>query len=87
MCASIIVASGGLSTLYFPKTDTMRGNTGDSYAIAARAGAELVDMEQIQFLPFCLTSPPAFEGLLGGEPVTASYLLSLIHISEPTRLV
>ena len=52
----------------------MRGNTGDSYAIAARAGAELVDMEQIQFLPFCLTSPPAFEGLLGGEPVTASYL-------------
>ncbi len=74
VCASIIVASGGLSTLYFPKTDTMRGNTGDSYAIAARAGAELVDMEQIQFLPFCLTSPPAFEGLLGGEPVTASYL-------------
>ena len=74
VCASIVVASGGLSTIYFPKTDTMRGNTGDSYAIAARAGAELVDMEQIQFLPFCLTSPPAFEGLLGGEPVTASYL-------------
>ena len=74
VCASIVVASGGLSTIYFPKTDTMRGNTGDSYAIAARAGAELVDMEQIQFLPFCLTSPPSFEGLLGGEPVTASYL-------------
>ena len=74
VCASIVIASGGLSTIYFPKTDTMRGNTGDSYAIAARAGAELVDMEQIQFLPFCLTSPPAFEGLLGGEPVTASYL-------------
>ena len=74
VCASVVVASGGLSTIYFPKTDTMRGNTGDSYAVAARAGAELVDMEQIQFLPFCLTSPPAFEGLLGGEPVTASYL-------------
>ena len=37
--ASVVIASGGLSTLYFPKTDTMRGNTGDSYAIAARAGA------------------------------------------------
>ena len=24
-----VIASGGLSTLYFPKTDTMRGNTGD----------------------------------------------------------
>ncbi len=71
---SVVLASGGLSTLYFPKTDTMRGNTGDSYAIAARAGADLVDMEQVQFLPFCLTSPPSFEGLLCGEPVTASYL-------------
>ena len=48
----MIIAAGGLSTLFFPKTDTMRGNTGDSYAIGIRAGAHLVDMEQIQFLPF-----------------------------------
>ena len=71
---SVIIASGGLSTLFFPKTDTMRGNTGDSYAIALRAGADLVDMEQLQFLPFCLASPPSYEGLLAGEPSTASYL-------------
>jgi succinate dehydrogenase/fumarate reductase flavoprotein subunit len=71
---SVVIAAGGLSTLYFPKTDTMRGNTGDSYAVAARAGADLVDMEQVQFLPFCVASPPSFEGLLIGEPVTASFL-------------
>ena len=71
---TIIMAAGGLSTLYFPNTDTMRGNTGDSYALAARAGAELVDMEQVQFLPFCLTSPPSYEGLLAGEPATAGFL-------------
>ncbi len=71
---TVIIAAGGLSTLFFPKTDTMRGNTGDSYAIAARAGAELVDMEQLQFLPFCIASPPAYEGLLIGEPSTASFL-------------
>lgn len=71
---SVVIAAGGLSTLYFPKTDTMRGNTGDSYAVAARAGADLVDMEQVQFLPFCVASPPSYEGLLIGEPVTASYL-------------
>lgn len=71
---SVVIAAGGLSTLYFPKTDTMRGNTGDSYAIAARAGADMVDMEQVQFLPFCLTSPPSYEGLLCGEPATASFL-------------
>lgn len=71
---AIVVAAGGLSTLYFPNTDTMRGNTGDSFALAARAGAELVDMEQVQFLPFCLTAPPSYEGLLAGEPATAGYL-------------
>jgi len=71
---SVVIAAGGLSTLFFPKTDTMRGNTGDSYAVAARAGADLVDMEQVQFLPFCVASPPSYEGLLIGEPVTASYL-------------
>ena len=71
---SVIIAAGGLSTIFFPKTDTMRGNTGDSYAVALRAGADLVDMEQLQFLPFCLASPPSYEGLLAGEPVTASYL-------------
>ena len=71
---AVIVAAGGLSTLYFPNTDTMRGNTGDSYALAVRAGAELVDMEQVQFLPFCLTYPPSYEGLLAGEPATAGYL-------------
>ena len=71
---AVIIAAGGLSTLFFPKTDTMRGNTGDSYAIAARAGAELVDMEQCQFLPFCIASPPSYEGLLVGEPASASFL-------------
>ena len=71
---SVVIAAGGLASLYFPNTDTMRGNTGDSYAVAARAGADLVDMEQVQFLPFCLASPPAYEGLCAGEPVMASYL-------------
>ncbi len=71
---TVIIASGGLSTLFFPKTDTMRGNTGDSYSLALRAGAKLLDMEQIQFLPFCLASPPSYEGLLAGEPATASFL-------------
>ena len=48
---NIVIASGGLSTLYFPKTDTMRGNTGDSYSLALKAGAELLDMEQIYLKP------------------------------------
>ena len=72
--SAVVIASGGLNTLFFPKTDGMRGNTGDSFAVAARAGADLIDMEQLQFLPFCITYPPAYEGLLAGEPATAGFL-------------
>lgn len=71
---AVVIACGGLNTLFFPKTDGMRGNTGDSFAVAARAGADLIDMEQLQFLPFCITYPPAYEGLLAGEPATAGFL-------------
>ena len=61
----------------------MRGNTGDSYAIGIRAGAALVDMEQIQFLPFCLASPPSYEGLLAGyfigyvDPILIELVLNI----------
>jgi len=71
---SVIIACGGLSTLYFPHTDTMKGNTGDSYALAARAGAKLIDMEQVQFIPFAVAHPPSYQGLVVGEPVTAGVL-------------
>ncbi len=71
---SVVLACGGLSTLYFPNTDTMRGNTGDGYAIAARLGCELVDMEQVQFIPFATTRPKSFQGLMFGDPASAGPL-------------
>lgn len=71
---AVILASGGLSTLYFPHTDCMRGNTGDGFAIALRAGCQLVDMEQIQFIPFALVGPKSFQGLIVGEPASAGPL-------------
>ena len=71
---AVIIACGGLSSMFYPNTDTMKGNTGDSYAIAARAGAQLVDMEQIQFIPFAVASPPSHQGLIVGEPAIAGPL-------------
>jgi len=71
---AVVLACGGASTLYFPNTDTMRGNTGDGYAAALRVGAELVDMEQVQFLPFGAPQPRSHQGLLMGEPVMAGPL-------------
>jgi succinate dehydrogenase/fumarate reductase flavoprotein subunit len=66
-----ILAAGGAGSLYYPHTDCMPSVSGDSYGLALRAGAELVDMEQIQFLPFGLTHPPAMLGAPCGEPSMA----------------
>lgn len=64
----VIVATGGLGWMYYPHTDCMRSATGDGYALAYEAGAELVDMEQVQFLPFSCTHPTSMIGIFLGEP-------------------
>ncbi len=68
---AVILATGGLGALYEPHCDTMRSSTGDGYALALRAGAALVDMEQVQFTPFGLVRPARYLGLPLGEPILA----------------
>ncbi len=66
-----ILASGGLGWLYYPHTSNSRAMTGDGYALALEAGADLVDMEQQQFIPFALTYPDSMVGVICGEPAIA----------------
>lgn len=66
-----ILATGGLGMLYYPHTTNMREVTGDGFALAYEAGAELVDMEQIQYMPFSVTRPKSMIGILCGEQGTA----------------
>ena len=63
-----ILATGGGGWLYYPHTDVNRITTGDGYALGFDAGADLIDMEQIQFIPFALTHPRSMVGILCGEP-------------------
>ena len=65
---AVVIATGGAGWLYYPHTDCMRVSTGDGYGLALAAGAELVDMEQVQFIPFGLTYPRSMLGLFVGEP-------------------
>jgi fumarate reductase (CoM/CoB) subunit A len=59
---AVILATGGLGAIY--KTTTNSGSlTGDGYAMAWDAGAELVDMEMVQFLPLAFPYPKSREGL------------------------
>jgi succinate dehydrogenase/fumarate reductase flavoprotein subunit len=71
LAKSTIIAAGGAGSLYYPHTDCMPSVTGDGYGLALGAGAELVDMEQVQYLPFGITHPSSMLGIPCGEPVMA----------------
>ena len=51
---AVILASGGYSRVYDKNSTNSTASTGDGIAIAKRAGAELIDMEFVQFHPTAL---------------------------------
>lgn len=66
-CSALVIATGGTSQLY----ETSSGpaiNTGDGIAIGLRAGAELVDIEFMQFIPISFVYPPSARGYTLTEP-------------------
>ncbi|HSW36321.1 MAG TPA: FAD-dependent oxidoreductase, partial [Candidatus Limnocylindrales bacterium] len=68
---AVVLATGGGGWLFYPQTSNNRGTVGDGYALAFRAGARLMDMEQVQLIPFGITHPGAYRGLVCGDPVVA----------------
>ena len=68
---AVILATGGTGWLYYPHTDCSRSVTGDGFALALQAGASLVEMEQVQFMPFAITHPDSMVGIMCGEPASA----------------
>lgn len=62
---AIILATGGQGQLYKFTTNS-RTLTGDGYAMAWDAGAELVDMEMVQFLPLAFPYPKIWQGTIIG---------------------
>ncbi|MBV9179738.1 MAG: FAD-binding protein, partial [Acidobacteria bacterium] len=65
---SIVLATGGIGKAY-PVTSNSWEYTGDGMALAYEAGAELMDMEFVQFHPTGMVWPPGVQGLLVTEAV------------------
>jgi succinate dehydrogenase flavoprotein subunit len=65
---AIILATGGAGRAYKITSNSWEG-TGDGHALAYRAGADLIDMEFIQFHPTGMVWPPSVQGILVTEGV------------------
>jgi succinate dehydrogenase / fumarate reductase, flavoprotein subunit len=65
---SVILATGGIGRA-FKITSNSWEYTGDGHALAYRAGAELMDMEFVQFHPTGMVWPPSVMGILVTEGV------------------
>ena len=61
---SVIIATGGLTRLYRRNSASFNMG-GDGYALALRAGAQLIDMEFVQFFPIGHLAPR----LVGMDPI------------------
>jgi fumarate reductase (CoM/CoB) subunit A len=78
---STILATGGGTKVYDISTNSSSG-TGDGFAIGYRAGAELIDMEMIQFHPTGAVFPYDARGRLVTEAVRGEGGILLNNIGE-----
>src|ERR1700681_4244303 len=65
---AIVLATGGIGRAYKITSNSWE-YTGDGYALAYNVGAELVDMEFVQFHPTGMVWPPSVRGILVTEGV------------------
>ncbi|MHB1867773.1 MAG: FAD-binding protein [Nitrososphaerales archaeon] len=67
-CKAIVLATGGCGRVYSVTSNSWE-STGDGISLAYRAGAELMDMEMLQFHPTGMIYPSGVRGLLITEAV------------------
>jgi succinate dehydrogenase / fumarate reductase, flavoprotein subunit len=65
---AVVLATGGIGRAYQITSNSWE-YTGDGHALAYAAGAELVDMEFVQFHPTGMVWPPSVQGILVTEGV------------------
>jgi succinate dehydrogenase/fumarate reductase flavoprotein subunit len=77
---TVVIATGGATSNWSLRT-APEELSGDGHAMALSAGAELIEMEMLQFLPCCLVAPDMWRGLqfpwiLGPQSGVRAWLLN-----------
>jgi len=65
---AIVLATGGVGKIWAITSNSWEG-TGDGHALAMYAGADMIDMEFVQFHPTGMVWPPSVRGILVTEGV------------------
>jgi fumarate reductase (CoM/CoB) subunit A len=79
-CSAVIIASGDAGMVYYPHTMVSGEGTGDGFSLAYEAGAQLVNMEQFEYIammhayPDSARTKAALESAT--EPGRVAYLLN-----------
>jgi succinate dehydrogenase/fumarate reductase flavoprotein subunit len=68
-CKSLILAAGGYTRVYAVSSSRIFENYGEGIALAYEAGADLVDMEMVQFHPTGMVWPEKAVGTLATEAI------------------
>jgi succinate dehydrogenase / fumarate reductase, flavoprotein subunit len=68
-CKSLILAAGGYTRVYSVSSSRIVENYGEGVALAYEAGADLVDMEMVQFHPTGMVWPEKALGTLATEAI------------------
>jgi succinate dehydrogenase / fumarate reductase flavoprotein subunit len=68
VAGAVVLATGGIGRAYEITSNSWE-YSGDGHALAYQAGAELVDMEFVQFHPTGMVWPPSVRGILVTEGV------------------
>jgi len=68
-CKSLILATGGYARVYKVSSSRISENCGEGVTLAYEAGADLVDMEMVQFHPTGMVWPEKAAGTLATEAI------------------
>ena len=82
---SVVLATGGVGKA-FSVTSNSWEYTGDGHSLAYWAGAELIDMECVQFHPTGMVWPPSVRGILVVNDLCSIIFLIFLQRRQLTRL-